>query len=124
MVHFDFFIWAIQAVLFVCYMVATGGNCGPRACPQGLKKGWKNKIFECHKRSRDLLCICLMSPFATSVVDCEAKISRCGLRGSLRNSTMGCKNAISFVNMLEMILGFFVGSFGVTRPKFRGVLHK
>ena len=45
-VHCGFFIWAIQTVSFICYMVATYWTREPRACPQGSKKDWKNKIFE------------------------------------------------------------------------------
>ena len=45
-VHSDFFIWAIQTVSFICYMVATYWTRAPRACPQGSKKDWKNKKFE------------------------------------------------------------------------------
>ena len=44
-VHSDFFIWAIQTVSFICYMVATCWKRAPRACPQGSKKDWKNKTL-------------------------------------------------------------------------------
>ena len=37
-VHFDLFIRAIQAVSFICWMIATGGLCVPNTCPQGFKK--------------------------------------------------------------------------------------